>query len=229
MACEGERTEVDYLNHLTAEFGDGDGNRPRFRIQPISKKNGLLPTEAVEAVRHYADTDEAWVLFDRDGADRDEDIRQALKAAAVSRVEVGFSHPSFDLWLLLHFQPFTGAQNGSSRIVVEKLRNAPGAEAFKDYDRRNDKSVQGSRRDALRGRESKAAANARALVGACEHGDCTARSADAGPVEGDARAQPSPRWSARSGHSEHCAALNRDPSTDVWRLLAALGIVPHQP
>lgn len=227
VACEGERTEVDYLNYLTKEFGDGEGDRPRFRIQPISKKNGYLPTETVAAARRHAGTDEAWVLFDRDGADRDEDISQALKEAAAHKIEVGFSHSSFDLWLLLHFQTLSGAQNGSSRIVVEKLRSAPGAAAFKDYDIRNDKSVKAVRCDALRGREETAALNAKALVGMCEHGDCKGSRADAKPVGRDARTESSARWSARSGHSEHCPALKRDPSTDVWRLLAALGIVPH--
>lgn len=226
VACEGEKSEVDYLNHLTKEFGDGEEGRPPFRIQPISKKNGYLPTETVASVRRYADTDEAWVLFDRDGTDRDEDIRQALKEAAASKIEVGFSHPSFELWLLLHFQPFSGAQNGKSKIVVDKLRSAPGAAAFKDYDVRN-KSLKGGRRDALRGREKTAALNAKALVGTCEHGDCKGGRASAKPVRRDARAESSPRWSARSGHSEHCPDLKRDPSTDVWRLLAALKIVPH--
>ncbi|MCW5250516.1 RloB family protein [Streptomyces sp. SHP 1-2] len=227
VACEGEKTEVDYLNYLTKEFGDGEEGRPSFRIQPISKKNGYLPTETVAAVRRYADADEAWVLFDRDGADRDDDIRQALKEAAASKIEVGFSHPSFDLWLLLHFQPFTGAQNGSSKIIVDKLRSAPAAAAFKDYDIRNDKSVKGARRDALLGREKTAVLNAKALVGTCEHGDCKGGRASVKPVSRDAEPESSPRWSARSGHSAHCPALKRDPSTDVWRLLAALEIVPH--
>jgi hypothetical protein len=156
----------------------------------VAKKNGMLPTKTVEAVRRYADTDEAWVLFDRDGDDRDEDIRRALEEAAASKIEVGFSHPSFDLWLLLHFQPFSGAQSGSSKIVVEKLRSAPGADAFKNYDKRNDKSVKGRRRDALRGREKAAATNAKALVATCEHGDCKAGRAQVKPVERDAAAAP---------------------------------------
>src|SRR5262249_53925784 len=70
-ACEGESTEPNYLDYLTEEFGDGDQDRPPFRIQPVWRRNGMLPTETVAAVRQYADTDEAWVLFDRDGRDRD--------------------------------------------------------------------------------------------------------------------------------------------------------------
>lgn len=225
VACEGETTEPDYLDYLTDEFGDGEGGRLPFRIQPVTKKNGMLPTETVAAVRRYADTDEAWVLFDRDGNDRDADIQRALQEAATAKIEVGFSHPSFDLWLLLHFQPFAGTQNGRSKIVIEKLRNAIGAEAFKDYDKRNDKSVKGARRDVLRGREKTAADNARALVGTCGCGACKAAQAKTEPVHRDAPAEPSAQWSARSGHAVHCPALGRDPSTDVWRLLAVLGIV----
>lgn len=226
VACEGESTEPDYLDYLTEEFGDGDGDRPPFRIQPVWRRNGMLPTEAVAAVRRYADTDEAWVLFDRDGPDRDSDIRQALKDAAASKVEIGFSHPSFDLWLLLHFQSFAGAQSGSSKIVVEKLRSVRNAEAFRDYDNRNDKSVRGARRGALRGREKFAAANARALVDACAHGACNAEQATSHPVGRYAANDSSAAWLARSGHAPGCPVLRRDPSTDVWRLLATLGLVP---
>jgi hypothetical protein len=189
----------------------------------------MLPTETVAAVRRYADTDEAWVLFDRDGPDRDADIRQALKDAAASKIEVGFSHPSFDLWLLLHFQSFSGAQSGSSKIVVEKLRSAGNAEAFKDYDNRNNKSVKGARRDALRGREKIAATNARALVDACAHSACNAKKAKSNPVDRSAPDEPSVAWLARSGHAPGCPVLRRDPSTDVWRLLATLGLVPVSP
>lgn len=186
----------------------------------------MRPTETVAAVRRYADTDEAWVLFDRDGRDRDADIRRALLEAAASKIEVGFSHPSFDLWLLMHFQSFSGAQSGSSKIVVEKLRGARDAEAFNDYDKRGDKSVKGARRDALRGRESTATTNARALVNACAHGACDAAQAREKPVDRNAAVESWESWSARSGHASDCPALSRDPSTDVWRLLAALDIVP---
>jgi hypothetical protein len=226
VACEGESTEPDYLDYLTEEFGDGDGDRPPFRIQPVWRRNGMLPTETVAAVRRYADTDEAWVLFDRDGPDRDADIRQALRHAAASKIEIGFSHPSFDLWLLLHFQPFSGAQSGSSKIVVEKLRSAGNAEAFKDYDNRNDKSVKGARRGALHGRENIAAANARALVDTCAHGACDAKQAKSNPADRYAADESSATWLARSGHAPDCPVLQRDPSTDVWRLLGALGLIP---
>ncbi len=136
VACEGESTEPDYLQYLNEQFGDGDGReRQPFRIQPVYRKNGMTPSQVVEAARAAAAEDEAWALFDRD---RWDDIPQAIKVAAESRIELAFSHPSFDLWLLLHFQAFSGAQSGSSKNVVDKLRQAV---AFRDYDKRGDKSI----------------------------------------------------------------------------------------
>ncbi|MEV4577977.1 RloB domain-containing protein [Nonomuraea jabiensis] len=135
-----------------------------------------------------------------------------------------FSHPSFDLWLLLHFQPFGGTQGGSSKLVIEKLRQAKGADAFKNYDKKNDKSIKGPRRDALKGREGNAVTHARSLVVSCPHGACKPAHAKTEPIGRDAEAQSPQEWAARSGHALTCPVLHRDPSTDVWRLLVALGI-----
>ncbi|MEU8278108.1 RloB family protein [Microbispora bryophytorum] len=226
VACEGESTEPDYLQYLNEQFGDGDGRgRQPFRIQPVYRRNGRTPCEVVEAVCKAAGEDEAWALFDRDQWD---DIPQAIKDAAESRIELAFSHPSFDLWLLLHFQAFGGAQSGSSKLVVEKLRQAKGADAFKDYDKRGDKSVKGARRNALKGREDKAVAHARSLVASCAHGLCKPGRAKVGPVGENAAPQSPQEWAARSGHAPDCPVLQRDPSTDVWRLLVSLGIVARE-
>ncbi|MBT2229114.1 RloB domain-containing protein [Nonomuraea sp. NEAU-A123] len=222
VACEGESTEPDYLRYLNEQFGDGDGQSGRsFRIQPVYRKNGMTPSEAVEAVGKAAAEDEAWALFDRD---QHHDIPQAVKTAADSRIELAFSHPSFDLWLLLHFQAFGGAQSGSSRIVIEKLRQAKGAGAFKDYDKRNDKSIKGARRDALNGRGGQAVTHAQSLVASCAHGRCKPGHAKTEPVGRDAEPQTAQQWMARSGHAPDCQVLQRDPSTDMWRLLVSLGI-----
>jgi hypothetical protein len=222
IACEGESTEPDYLRYLNEQFGDGDGEGRRpFRIQPVYRRNGMLPPEVVGAVRAFAAEDEAWALFDRDEHSH---ILEAIKDAAESKIELAFSHPSFDLWLLLHFQAFGGAQSGSSKIVIEKLRKANAADAFKDYDKKNDKSIRGARRSALRGQEGKAVAHARSLVGSCAHGSCKPSHAKTEPIGRSAKPQPAEQWAGRSGHSPHCPVLQRDPSTDVWRLLVSLGI-----
>ncbi|MFE2598164.1 RloB family protein [Streptomyces sp. NPDC059396] len=224
VGCEGESTEPDYLNHLNAQFGDGSGHEEqRFRIQPVYAKNGLTPAQVVAAVRENAQEDEAWALFDRD---QHHDIPEALKEAAEDSTEVCFSHPSFDLWLLLHFQAFGGAQSGGSKIVVEKLRQAH--PAFRGFDKRNDKSVKGERRTALGDAEvlKSAVSHARSLVSQCEHGSCKAGNAKTYAYGRDNPPKSTQAWAARSGHAHDCEVLRRDPSTDVWRLVVSLGIVP---
>ncbi|MFB7290037.1 RloB family protein [Actinacidiphila glaucinigra] len=225
VGCEGESTEPDYLDYLVKRFGSGERTGQPFRIVPVYKANGLLPEQVVEAVRRYAATDETWALFDRDEHTR---IPQAVEHASADSTELCFSHPSFDLWLLLHFQAFGGQQSGKSTNVVDKLRKAD--PAFKRFDKGDDKSVRGPRRYALEGRTKAAIAHAKSLVSQCEHGACKASQHNAAPVD---RASPhnpdhlpqSPRkWAARSGHALDCKVLDRDPSTDVWRLLASLGI-----
>ncbi|MDJ1137194.1 RloB family protein [Streptomyces iconiensis] len=222
VGCEGESTEPDYLDHLNEAYGEAQS----FRIHPVSVKNGLLPEQTVAAVREHAENAETWVLFDRD---RHVDIPQAVEEAAEDSTEICFSHPSFDLWLLLHFQAFGGKQSGSSKLVKDKLRDAH--PAFKRFDQRNDKSVQGPRRAALKGKEQDAVAHAKALVSQCEHGACKASQRKVEPVDRTSPENPDHlpqswrKWSARSGHALDCPILDRDPSTDVWRLLLRLGIV----
>ncbi|MGW4956126.1 RloB domain-containing protein [Nonomuraea sp. NPDC004186] len=105
---------------------------------------------------------------ERFGPDQWEDKPRAVKTAAEAGIELAFSHPSFDLRLLLHFQPFGGAQGGSSKLEIEKLRQATDSDAFKNYDKGSDKSIRGPRRDALKGRAD-AVAHARRLAVSCSH------------------------------------------------------------
>jgi hypothetical protein len=225
VGCEGESTEPDYLDYLANRFGPGERTGQRFRIVPVYKKKGLRPEEVVEIVRQHAEADETWALFDRD---EHTGIPQAVADAAKDRTEICFSHPSFDLWLLLHFQAFSGRQSGKSTNVVNKLRKAD--PAFSQFDKKGDKSVQGPRRRALEGRTKAAITHAKSLVSQCEHGACRASQHKAGPVDRssphnpDHLPQSAHKWAARSGHALSCKVLDRDPSTDVWRLLVSLGI-----
>ncbi|WP_329063102.1 RloB family protein [Streptomyces sp. NBC_01429] len=223
VGCEGESTEVDHLNHLNDRYGDGSGYEgQRFHIQPVYKKNGYTLAEAVAAVRDEAAEDEAWALFDRDDH---HDIPKTLREAAEGSTEVCFSHPSFELWLLLHFQEFGGRQSGKNKDVIKKLRQAH--PAFKKFDGRNDKSIKDVRRTALDGSGTlkEAVSRAKRLVGQCEHGSCKAVNAKTYPYSRDNQPKSTTSWAARSGHAHDCETLRRDPSTDVWRLVVSLGIV----
>ena len=209
VVAEGEVTERDYLALLNAEYGESG----RFFVHPITRRRGMQPLGVVE--RAIAQLDElrqapggdadigegriqVWALFDRDQHSR---IAEAFAEAAPTAVRVAFSHPSFDLWLLLHFQNMTSAEDGSSDAVHARLRTAD--PAYGRFGRNGDKSVTGRRAQALLGREGMAATHARRLVDHCASGTC----------------------SAAAGHCPSCPPLARDPSTDVWRLLEALQIV----
>lgn len=202
VAVEGESTEPedDYLTFLNREFG----SERQFLIHPLYKRNGMSPSRVVAMAleqRHEVASDDTrvqlWALFDRD---QHRDVPQAMRLAREGGVHVAFSHPSFDLWLLLHFTDVSGQQGGSSRIIHEKLRQYAEFEAF---DSHGDKSVGVRRAQALRGKHATAVKRARRLVDDCPTGDC----------------------SASDGHAAGCDPLRRDPSTDVWQLVVALGVV----
>jgi hypothetical protein len=198
VAVEGEKTEPDYLSFLNREYGD----EHQFFIHPLTRNNGMTPSEvvgrAVQERRRSDDGADYWAMFDRD---QHTDITQAMRAARENGIKVAFSHPSFDLWLLLHFMMVRAQQRGSSQWIHEKLRQQPGFERFGATS--GDKGVQGERVVALAGRHEVAAGHAKRLMDECPNGQC----------------------SAESGHAHHCDPCTRDPSTDVWRLLAELGVV----
>lgn len=197
VAVEGERTEPDYLSYLNREFG----REHQFFVHPLHRPNGMTPSEVVARVleEHGGDDQsQHWAVFDRD---QHPDIPQAFRDARRYGVRVAFSHPSFDLWLLLHFIPVAEQQHGSSQWIHEKLRQQHGFERFGSAS--GDKAITEARIVALAGKHEVATERARHLVDDCPRGSC----------------------SASAGHAWQCDPSRRDPSTDVWRLLAELGIV----
>ncbi|MFC8201989.1 RloB family protein [Streptomyces sp. NPDC057298] len=233
VAAEGAKTEGDYITLLNRAYGAGKKFHLHFCRH--SHPNGLRPVEVVKRVIAEADRpdDEKWALFDRDSGDKTpEDIRDAMSLAAEHGVHVALSHPSFELWLLLHFKQHTSAENGRSATVLDRLRAHPDANGFADYAKQSGDRGKGlgpRRAGALLGREKTAITNARALVGLCPHppGGCSAKHLT------EIASIPGPRsetketyeeWNRRTGHGATCDPVQRDPSADVWRLLVSLGI-----
>ncbi len=189
VVTEGQGTEYDYFDRLD----NAHGARCKFRIRMPPhhvRRNGLSPFQVIEYACGLADVLEIkqiWGLFDHDGRDN---IDQVCSDAKRTRVEVALSHPSFELWLLLHFQDFTSAEGGKSKDVIDKLRDAH--PAFADYDRRS-KRIGESRFSAL--------------------------------MEGDRIRDAVSRARRLSRRFDHETPSQRDPSTEVYRLIEALGIV----
>ncbi|MFI1955557.1 RloB family protein [Streptomyces xinghaiensis] len=227
VACEGSKTEPDYVSLLNKTYGR-DKNFWLKYCYP-GHTNGLDPVETVEQVLKEAGPgDEKWALFDRDADDnRDRSIPDAMRKAAEGGVQAALSHPSFELWLLLHFQHWTGQEHGHDEKVKDRLRRHKDAKGFKDYDKASGdrgKGLNDERGKALLGREAAAVRNARKLVKACPSGRCSADCIEKIAPLPDKGKEKYAEWTARTGHAPGCDPLKRDPSTDVWRLLVSLGL-----
>jgi hypothetical protein len=127
VVAEGQGTEYDYLSRLNTFYGAD----LKFFIQMASQQRGLSASQVVDEARLAAGEPgiEVWALFDHDGRP---DIDQVCARARRHAINAALSHPSFEMWLLLHFQDFPpAAQGGSNRVIMEKLRAADSA--FADY------------------------------------------------------------------------------------------------
>jgi hypothetical protein len=141
--AEGEGTEYDYLGHLNQFYGSD----LRFIIRSPNQRRGLAPSHVVDETGRVAGEPgiEVWALFDHDGRP---DIDQVCARARRQRVRVALSHPSFELWPLLHFQDFSpAAQGGSNDVIMERLRTVH--PAFAAY-REGSKRIDARRFEALR-------------------------------------------------------------------------------
>jgi hypothetical protein len=205
VVAEGE-TEYDYLSHLDREYGERRG----FRLLvpgPAVRQNGLKPDEIVLHAKTKAsdkNIDEVWAFFDHDCRTNIAPVYAGARRAGIS---VAFSHPAFELWLLLHFRNFATPQGGRNTHVIQALRNADRA-TFGQYDHDN-KRITTIRFAALTRNDgiNQAVRHARALDDHCPMGCCSG---------GDP---------ATDGHpADRCDPNMRDPSTGVWRLIERLGI-----
>jgi len=112
VLCEGSSTEVGYFRALRSEL-----RLPRASIELVGLGGGNPPGVAMAAVAHAAKAgrnrpeerfDELWAVCDTD------DPRRSGAAAALARMvdsglDVALSHPTFEVWLLLHHGDVRGA------------------------------------------------------------------------------------------------------------------------
>jgi hypothetical protein len=193
VIAEGERTEFGYFDWLNKIYGP----RCNFQIRtllPRVRQNGLMPFRVLEHACRLADEPDLkqiWGLFDHDGRN---EIDQVCLRGKPDRVHLALSHPSFELWLLLHLREFTPGdrQHGKSELIIDKLRNAH--PVFADYGRRK-KRIDKPHFEAL--------------------------------MESNGIRNAVRRARRLSRHFGHETPSQRDPSTEVYRLIEALGIVPR--
>lgn len=102
---EGEETEPNYFESKKKEIR-------KTNIQIVVKGTGYNTLSLVEYALNYmsrnnieindsAESDECWVVFDKDDYNRDFD--NAIKKAKDNNFKVAYSNECFELWFLLHF------------------------------------------------------------------------------------------------------------------------------
>lgn len=216
IVCEGH-TERDYFQDLEQRYGEERGFS--LVLYPRSQpKGGLDAVNAVDTALsareelHKDDWGNIWAVFDLDDH---KNIPQSIRLARENDINVAFSAPSFDLWLLLHLAPGAPSFYGDDkRLVLRDIQKT--RPSFKDYGKdtgSRNKRLDPARLNDLHTAEKmppateQAMSLARALVARCSSGRCSPSDIPGAP-----------------GHAKNCDVLRRDTSTDVYRILEVLEI-----
>lgn len=132
IVCEGEQTEYIYFDRW---------RRSKQLSNVTLEVRGRAGQDAsvVEAakqlrVRSKQPFDEVWAVFDREGVHETTRFQQALNRARRWKVELAISNPSFEYWLLLHFEntdaPFSNAAEVMQRLRTHLPSYAKNADVF---------------------------------------------------------------------------------------------------
>lgn len=108
--CEGERTEPEYLNAVKMLPSVRETASIDLRIEAARGRSAprTLVSTAVaarqRAIEEDAEIDEFWCVFDVEWPRNHPYLKQAIRDATSSGIQVAVSNPCFELWLILHFQ-----------------------------------------------------------------------------------------------------------------------------
>jgi hypothetical protein len=116
VVCEGENTEPQYIRGLERFLRDAtlsieippERGDPKKLVQVAKTFNSAAIQDARRSGDDNVRFDEVWCVFDRDDHER---FDAACQMAKDNLFRLAVSNPSFELWLLLHFQDNPGAQH----------------------------------------------------------------------------------------------------------------------
>ena len=132
---EGEKTEVNYFESKKREI-----RKPNIKIE--IKGTGYNTKSLVDYALNYikkeniilndlADSDECWVVFDKD--DFIGNFDNAITKAKAKKLKVAYPNESFELWYLLHFSFLNSALHRT--VFISKLNKIIKAINGKDYNK----------------------------------------------------------------------------------------------
>lgn len=155
IVTEGERTEVDYFNHLKDYL---ELRHSQLEVHVESSAEGNTPSRVVrsaKALREQAEKrqaeadangaldarynfDEVWVVFDTESHSHTcQDLMPAAENAADDGMGVAISRPSFESWFLLHLQDGLPAMEFCADVCTQ-LRAITRRELSRDYKKSGD-------------------------------------------------------------------------------------------
>lgn len=133
IVCEGKVTEPQYLRGFANAC---ENPRVTLKILPVGVPLTVVTTardrkaeaeqDAVQEEDENLTYDSVWAVFD---VDDHPNIPAAIQMARDNSIDLAVSNPSFELWLLLHFQDQPGMKG---RKEVRKLLDAH----IRDYDKK---------------------------------------------------------------------------------------------
>ncbi len=137
IQCEGQKTEPNYLeglckacgirHHLTVKVNPGKGQNAVVTVSAaIAEGNRKLLGEKIY--------DEIWCVLDVEHAAHEAKLTEALALARAKNIRMFLSNPSFEVWLIAHFQHITHSfENGGA---AEAYLNALWQKHFRsDYEK----------------------------------------------------------------------------------------------
>lgn len=119
LAVEGTQTEPQYFSHLQRMSVS-------IQVKCLPKKKGNSPRQALAQIKGYIQSsklmtgDEAWLVVDRDQWEPEhlDELHKWTKGK--SNCHLALSNPSFEYWLLLHFENGDGISGPQAQ--KERLR-----------------------------------------------------------------------------------------------------------
>ncbi|MBT3291658.1 MAG: RloB domain-containing protein [Victivallales bacterium] len=125
IAAEGAKTEPQYFTALGSQ---------QATIRPLKGRNKSSPQHVLKRMEEYLKgeslrkSDEAWLVVDKDQWTDDQLGELHRWAQKADNYGLALSNPSFEYWVLLHFEDGTGIS--SARACTNRLR-----EHLPDYDK----------------------------------------------------------------------------------------------
>lgn len=110
IQCEGQKTEPNYLDGLCKACGIR--HHLEVKVRPGKGQNAVVTVESAiaEGSRKLLGEkiyDEIWCVLDVEHAAHETKLTEALALAHAKNIRMFLSNPSFEVWLIAHFQRIT--------------------------------------------------------------------------------------------------------------------------